>query len=148
MRTSDWSRRRASTCRSHGCKHSLAQMAEVAWSVRRESLRTIDQLSDTLDFSDYAGRIVHPLVRCIDTSPDLRPAAMDCLAAIVLQLGKKFKIFIPMLDRVVRRHRISHQRYELLRERVLKDVEVVGPDVVPEVMAMWSAHGLLHRGVQ
>ena len=33
LRTSDWSRRRASTCRSHGCKHSLAQMAEVAWSV-------------------------------------------------------------------------------------------------------------------
>ena len=98
----------------------LFDSQDVPWSVRKTSLEALDKLSDVLDFSDYAGRIVHPLVRCVDTAPDLRPAAMDCLAAIVLQLGKKFKIFIPMVERVLRRHRISHQRYELLATRVLK----------------------------
>ena len=42
------------------------------------------------------------------------------MAAIVLQLGKKYRIFIPMVDKVVRRHRISHQRYELLTARIMK----------------------------
>eukprot|EP00092_Neocalanus_flemingeri_P019853 GFUD01021504.1.p1 GENE.GFUD01021504.1~~GFUD01021504.1.p1 ORF type:complete len:2235 (+),score=707.01 GFUD01021504.1:192-6707(+) len=98
----------------------LFDCAEVPWSVRRSSLEAIDKLSDTLDFSEYAGRIIHPLVRCIDNSPELRPAAMDALAAIVLQLGKKFKIFIPMVDKVLKKHRISHQRYELLAARVMK----------------------------
>merc|ERR1719500_361769 len=72
----------------------LFDSSDVSWSVRKSSLEAIDKLSDCLDFSHYAGRIIHPLVRCIDNSPDLRPAGMDCLAAIVLQLGKKFKIFI------------------------------------------------------
>merc|ERR1719341_2396332 len=98
----------------------LFDSAEVSWSVRKTSLEAIDKLSDNLDFSEYAGRIIHPLVRCIDNSPELRPAAMDALAAIVLQLGKKFKIFIPMVDKVLKKHRISHQRYELLAARVMK----------------------------
>lgn len=98
----------------------LFDSAEVYWSIRKASLEAIDKLSDCLDFSDYAGRIIHPLVRVIDNCPELRPAAMDVLAAIVLQLGKKYRIFIPMVDKVVRRHRISHQRYELLTARIMK----------------------------
>ena len=98
----------------------LFDSTEVAWAVRKASLEALDRLSDCLDFSDYAGRILHPLVRVVDTCPELRPAAMDLLAAIVLQLGKKFKIFLPMVDRVLKKHRITHQRYELLAARVMK----------------------------
>ncbi len=100
----------------------LFDSTEVPWSIRKASLEAIDKLSDSLDFSDYAGRIIHPLVRVIDNCPELRPAAMDVLAAIVLQLGKKYRIFIPMVDKVVKRHRISHQRYELLTARIMKGV--------------------------
>ena len=98
--------------------------------MRKSSLEAIDKLSDCLDFSDYAGRIIHPLVRVIDSCPELRPSAMDVLAGIVLQLGKKYKIFIPMVDKVIRKHRISHQRYELLTARVMKggsDFEIEDP---------------------
>ena len=98
--------------------------------MRKSSLEAIDKLSDCLDFSDYAGRIIHPLVRVIDNCPELRPSAMDVLAGIVLQLGKKYKIFIPMVDKVIRKHRISHQRYELLTARVMKggsDFEIEDP---------------------
>ena len=54
----------------------------------------------------------------LDNCPELRPAAMEVLASLALQLGKKFKIFIPMIDKVLRRHRISHPKYELLATRV------------------------------
>jgi FKBP12-rapamycin complex-associated protein len=43
----------------------LFDSADVPWSVRKASLDAIDHLSDSLDFSEYAGRIIHPLVRCI-----------------------------------------------------------------------------------
>ena len=100
----------------------LFDSAEVPWSIRKASLEAIDKLSDCLDFNDYAGRIIHPLVRVIDNCPELRPAAMDLLASIVLQMGKKYRIFIPMVDKVVRKHRISHPRYELLTARIMKGV--------------------------
>ena len=47
-----------------------------------------------------------------------------------LLLTKKYKIFIPMVDKVIRKHRISHQRYELLTARVMKggsDFEIEDP---------------------
>ena len=39
----------------------------------RTALETIDHLSDNLDFMEFASRIVHPLVRTLDTTP--RPQA-------------------------------------------------------------------------
>ena len=64
-------------------------------------------------------RIIHPLVRCLDT-PELRMTAMDTLTALVYQLGKKYKIFIPMVDKVILKQKISHQGYELLRDRIMQ----------------------------
>lgn len=45
---------------------------------------------------------------------------MDTLCSIVLQLGKKYQIFIPMVQKVLATHRISHQRYDVLISRIIK----------------------------
>lgn len=55
----------------------------------RAALETVDRLTESLDFTDYASRIIHPIVRTLDQSPDLRPTAMDTLSSLVFQLGKK-----------------------------------------------------------
>jgi phosphatidylinositol kinase/protein kinase (PI-3 family) len=86
----------------------------------RVALETIDKLTDTLDLSDYSSRIIHPLVRTLDTCSELRPVAMDTLSALVMQLGKKYQIFIPMVNKVLTKHKVSHQRYDLLLGRILK----------------------------
>ena len=78
----------------------LFDSLDVPWSVRKGSLDAIDHLSACLDFSEYAGRIIHPLVRVIDNCPEVRPSAMETLSSLALQLGNKFKIFIPMIDKV------------------------------------------------
>ena len=44
----------------------LFDSVDVPWSVRKSSLEAIDHLSACLDFSEYAGRIIHPLVRCVN----------------------------------------------------------------------------------
>jgi hypothetical protein len=86
----------------------------------RAALETIDRFSDTLDLTDFASRIIHPLVRTIDSVPELQYTSMDVLCSLVTQLGQKFSIFIPMVTKVMTRQKISHQKYTTLVSRILK----------------------------
>lgn len=97
----------------------LFDAIDVNINVRRTALETVDLISDTLDLSDFASRIIQPLVRCIENTSELRPVAMETLASLVAQLGKKYLIFIPMVQKVLVRHRIQHQRYDVLVAKIL-----------------------------
>lgn len=61
----------------------------------RVALETLDRLTESLDFTDYASRIIHPIVRTLDSTPELRTTSMDTLSSLVFQLGKKVAIAIP-----------------------------------------------------
>ncbi|KAB0400137.1 hypothetical protein E2I00_010282, partial [Balaenoptera physalus] len=67
----------------------LFDAPEVPLPSRKAALETVDRLTESLDFTDYASRIIHPIVRTLDQSPELRPTAMDTLSSLVFQLGKK-----------------------------------------------------------
>ena len=97
----------------------LFDAIDVNINVRRTALETVDLISDTLDLSEFASRIIQPLMRCIENTPDLRSAAMDTLSSLVSQLGKKYLIFIPMAQKVVNRNRIQHTRYDVLVAKIL-----------------------------
>ncbi|OXA52223.1 Serine/threonine-protein kinase mTOR [Folsomia candida] len=92
----------------------LLDNPEVPLSVKRIALETIEQLSCTLNFSDFASRIVHPLVRTLDVTPELRDNCMDTLASLVIQFGPKFQVFTPMVQRILKKHNIKHSRYDTL----------------------------------
>lgn len=83
-------------------------------------METVDKLTLTLDLTEFASRIIHPLVRTLDSVPELQTAAMDTLCAMVMQMGPKFTIFIPMVQRVIQKHKIAHQRYFILMARIIK----------------------------
>ncbi|XP_010773847.1 serine/threonine-protein kinase mTOR-like [Notothenia coriiceps] len=93
---------------------------DVPLQARKVALETLDRLTESLDFTDYASRIIHPIVRALDSTPDLRATAMDTLSSLVFQLGKKYQIFIPMVNKVMLKHRINHQRYDILICRIVK----------------------------
>ncbi|XP_059807691.1 serine/threonine-protein kinase mTOR isoform X1 [Hypanus sabinus] len=93
---------------------------EVPLTPRKVALETLDRLTESLDFTDYASRIIHPIVRTLDCTPELRQTAMDTLSSLVFQLGKKYQIFIPMVNKMMMRHRINHQRYDVLVCRIVK----------------------------
>lgn len=62
------------------------------------------------------------MVRALDTSPELRPIAMDTLCALVLQLGKKkYSIFEPLIHKVMTKHKIQSARYEVIWSKVQGD---------------------------
>lgn len=75
---------------------------------------------DTLDLTDFASRIVHPLVRSLESTPELRVTGMDTLSSLALQLNRRYLTFVPMVSRALVKHRISHQRYEQLLIRIAK----------------------------
>ena len=99
---------------------NLIKLNSFTQAIRKSALQCIDHLSDSLDFSEYASLVIHPLTRCLDTTPELREPAMDTLAAVVAQLGKKYVIFVPLVRKVLVRHRITHQRYDILYARVMQ----------------------------
>ena len=71
-----------------------------------------------MDLREYAARMIHPLIRVLDTSPELRPVAMNTLTAIASQMGSKFCIFIPAVFKVLNKHRISDIKYECVINRI------------------------------
>ncbi|XP_018572076.1 serine/threonine-protein kinase Tor [Anoplophora glabripennis] len=99
----------------------LFDAADCPLAVSKQALETIDQLAEILDFSDFISRIIHPLVRTIDNSPDLRPAAMECLCSLVMQLGRKFCIFVPMVQKVLNKHKIQNRKWDILVSKIQAD---------------------------
>ena len=70
-------------------------------ALRKTAITTIEGLSQRVNFSDHASRIIHPLVRVLSTqNAELRTAVMDTLCALVLQLGSDFAIFVPTINKV------------------------------------------------
>jgi FKBP12-rapamycin complex-associated protein len=78
-----------------------AERLDATTMLRKRAIQTVAHLSQRVNFSDHASRIVHPLVRVLDgQNNELRMAVMDTLCAIVVQLGSDFAIFVPMINKV------------------------------------------------
>ncbi|XP_046866622.1 serine/threonine-protein kinase Tor-like [Drosophila willistoni] len=90
----------------------------VPKQVSMVALETINNLACQLDFTDFSSRIIHPLVRVLDTEPELREQAMITLRSLVKQLGKKYLVFVPMVQRTLTKHRIVDGEYEKLLTRL------------------------------
>ncbi len=86
--------------------------------MRITAIQTLGRLCNKLSFSDYASRIIHPLARILDSDdPELKNVAMETLCTLVYQLGSDYAIFIPMVNKVLVKHRIQHSTYETLVSR-------------------------------
>ncbi|XP_043640413.1 serine/threonine-protein kinase Tor-like [Drosophila teissieri] len=90
----------------------------VPQQVSMVALETINNLACQLDFTDFSSRIIHPLVRVLDTEPELRNQAMITLRSLVNQLGKNYLVFVPMVQRTLNKHRISDPEYEKLLSEI------------------------------
>ena len=105
---------------------------EVPTFLRKEAIVTIARLSRVANLSDHASRIIHPLARVIVSSSfELRVAALDTLCALVFSLGYEYLIFIPMVNKLLVKSKISHPNYELLVTKLLKG-ESLPQDLSPE----------------
>uniref|UniRef100_A0A0P4VNQ8 Serine/threonine-protein kinase TOR n=2 Tax=Scylla TaxID=6760 RepID=A0A0P4VNQ8_SCYOL len=102
----------------------LFDAPDVPLPVRRTALETVDHFADYLDLTDYTSKIIHPLMRTLDTSPELRQQGMDVLCALATQLGRSYECFIPIVHRITTRHKLAHPRYDILVAKVVKGLTV------------------------
>lgn len=106
----------------------LFDQHDVPLTVSVAALETINHLAGILDLSDFSSRIIHPLVRVLDSSPELRNPAMQTLCSMVLQLNKQYRLFIPLVQRVLIKHRIHCNDYEKLLPQVQSNTTIVLDD--------------------
>jgi FKBP12-rapamycin complex-associated protein len=97
----------------------LVEQADVIDSqVRMLATQTLGRLGNKLNFSEYASRIIHPLARILDGDDlEIKNVTMETLCTLVYQLGSDYAIFIPMVNKVLVKHRIQHSTYETLVSR-------------------------------
>ncbi|KIJ55748.1 hypothetical protein M422DRAFT_24274 [Sphaerobolus stellatus SS14] len=101
---------------------------EGSSALRKTAISTIEGLSERVNFSDHASRIIHPLVRVLSQpNLDLRQPVMDTLCALVHQLGSDFAIFIPTINKCILRHHIRHAQYDQLVNMLLNGERLPAP---------------------
>lgn len=77
------------------------ERTDAPMDLRRAAISTVGALSKRVDFSDYASRIIHPLVRTLSApGPELRNVTMDVLCLLAVQLGQDYLNFVPLVQKV------------------------------------------------
>ncbi|KAK9883142.1 hypothetical protein WA026_001340 [Henosepilachna vigintioctopunctata] len=108
---------------------NLFDAKQCSLQVAKQALETIKELAEILDFSDFVSRIVHPLVRTMDECPELRQQAMETLYALMAQLGRKFAIFVPLVQTTLHKHKLHNQKFDLLISKIQTSSTMAdGPD--------------------
>ncbi len=103
---------------------NLFEQDDPEMEIHKLAIQTLGRLCTHLNFTDYASRIIHPIVRLLDSPAEakkdqskinalaeLRKEAFITLSALVLQLGTDYAIFIPMVNKVMIKQ--GNERYRL-----------------------------------
>ena len=125
----------------------LAEHPESPNQVRLAAVHGIQHLARIVPIPDYASRIIHPLTRMLDAYNDkstsssssssaaksqssaLRDEILSVFCFLVYQLGSSYAIFVPTVGKIMTKHHIRHERYELLVDKILNNHEITTADV-------------------
>ncbi|KKY24120.1 putative phosphatidylinositol 3-kinase tor2 [Phaeomoniella chlamydospora] len=101
----------------------LFETTSAPISVRKNAIETLSKLSRLVNVSDYASMIIHPLAKIMGSPINdiqLRQAALDCVVALIFQLGQDFIHFIPLVSKSIKSGQISSPNYDALIQRLQK----------------------------
>ncbi|KAK5092938.1 phosphatidylinositol kinase-related protein kinase tor1 [Exophiala xenobiotica] len=94
-------------------------------NARRAAIETLTKLSRTVNLSDYASLMIHPLANILASSEknvansaerSLKHIALDCVCALIFHLSRDFVHFIPLMERATTAGQISSAKYSRLIE--------------------------------
>lgn len=89
--------------------------------VRKSAIEAIGKLSRKVNISEFATKIIHPLARVLQSSDTyLKVPAIECLCALMYQMGQEYTHFIPMIDKVMVQNRINHSHYQSIIQKLHK----------------------------
>ncbi|KAK5939777.1 phosphatidylinositol kinase- protein kinase tor1 [Knufia obscura] len=94
-------------------------------NARRAAIETLTKLSRSVNLTDYASLMIHPLANILASSEknaansaerSLKHTALDCVCALIWHLGRDFVHFIPLVERATTTGQISSAKYSRLIE--------------------------------
>ncbi|KAJ5666232.1 uncharacterized protein N7477_008680, partial [Penicillium maclennaniae] len=101
-------------------------------SIRKSAIDSLTKLSRQVNVSDFASLMVHALSRVVVSGDRvLRQAALDCICALIFQLGQDFTHYIHLLNKVLKQHQITHTNYQILVTKLQKG-DPLPQDLNPE----------------
>ncbi|KAH3038047.1 hypothetical protein KXW01_003998 [Aspergillus fumigatus] len=99
----------------------LFERAQNPQSIRKSAIDSLTKLSRQVNVSDFASLMIHSLARVVaGNDRTLRQAAMDCICALIFQLGQDFCHYINLLNKVLAHHQINHVNYQILVSKLQK----------------------------
>ncbi|KAK5278839.1 phosphatidylinositol kinase-related protein kinase tor1, partial [Exophiala xenobiotica] len=109
-------------------------------NARRAAIDTLGKLSRTVNVTDFASLMIHPLAKIL-SSPErvvtnssersLKAAALDCVCALIYHLGQDFVHYLPLIERATKTGQINSERFQKLVEN-LKTGKPLPVDFYPE----------------
>lgn len=110
---------------------ALCEMLNAPVDVRKKAVLTIGKLAKCLDFAPFMSRIIHPFVRVLSGTTasciSLRESVLKSLCLIIFQLEFDFAPFIPLVDKVLSKQRISAPQYRALVSKMLRGQRLTSP---------------------
>ncbi|PSK55906.1 hypothetical protein B9Z65_4784 [Elsinoe australis] len=89
--------------------------------ISKAAMETIAKLSRSVNISEFAARIIHPLSRVLAGSESsLKTTALDTICALIFQLGREYLHFVPMVNKILEVNKTPHQQYQLLVTKLQK----------------------------
>lgn len=107
-------------------------------SIRKSAIDSLARLSRQVNVSDFASLMIHSLARVVASGDrTLRQSAMDCICALISQLGQDFNHYVHLINKVIKHHPISHPNYHMLVGKLQKG------DPLPQDLNPGDRYGLL-----
>ncbi|SHO77966.1 Similar to S.cerevisiae protein TOR1 (PIK-related protein kinase and rapamycin target) [Malassezia sympodialis ATCC 42132] len=124
---------------------ALFERADAPVHVRRAAIVTVGQLSRKVNFSDHASRIIHPLVRVLNSGvTELRAPTLDTLTALVFLLGPTYLTFVAVVNKALVHQKIQHTRYQQVIARLLRSETLPLDLLPPDTLALDKADEAPH----
>ncbi|KPM03125.1 serine/threonine-protein kinase mTOR-like protein [Sarcoptes scabiei] len=98
-------------------------------------MRTIEIFGRDLSLIEFSSRIIHSLIRIIDIHHQEKRIfnqAMDTMCIFMFQTNLRFKIYIPLIDKTLSKHKLTHERYDMLVDKIQNDVSIA--DIEPDTI--------------
>ncbi|ETO28610.1 phosphatidylinositol kinase Tor2 [Reticulomyxa filosa] len=100
----------------------IIEHTELNVSIRIRTIECISKLCRCVNFSSFFSRAIHPLIRIIDDDNDqLRGPAAQALCSLLVQMGPDYAIFIPNIDKILKKHKAVSGEFTKLADRLIRN---------------------------
>ena len=108
------------------------QMSSNPISLRKACIDTIGKISRQVNLTDYAGLLMHGLTDIFAVrDQSLKSAALDCICALVYQIGRDFDPYVDGVKKCLVKNHVSHHQFDVLVSK-LRNGEALPQDLSPD----------------